>query len=111
MKNGIERIAAERQRQIDQEGYSPTHDHQHDGGELSEAAACYAELAGSQIRGASVEELRDKYLEGWGDLDWPWSAASFKPHPAALRNLEKAGALIAAEIDRILNLNAIGRPR
>ncbi|MCM0757438.1 hypothetical protein M7775_02505, partial [Sporomusa sphaeroides DSM 2875] len=40
--SGIELIAAERQRQISQEGWTPEHDDQHANGELALAAACYA---------------------------------------------------------------------
>ncbi len=32
---------------------------------------------------------------------WPWEEVWFKPSPDQVRNLVKAGALIAAEIDRI----------
>jgi hypothetical protein len=40
--NGIERIAEERQRQIEVEGWTSEHDEQHIFGELSGAASCYA---------------------------------------------------------------------
>jgi hypothetical protein len=107
MKSGIERIADERQRQITQEGWTKEHDHKHSLGELADAAACYADMAGAQARGATVAELRDAYTEGWGSLDWPWEPEWFKPTDDPIRNLEKAGALIAAEIDRLQN-RAIG---
>lgn len=104
MKTGAERIADERARQIAEEGYTIESDRLQKGGELADAAAaCYADLAGAQARGASVEELRDSYIEGWNSLDWPWRAEAFKPSDNPVRNLEKAGALIAAEIDRLQN--------
>lgn len=103
MKTGIERIADERARQISMEGYTADKDRQQAGGELADAAACYADLAGAQARGASVEDLRGSYTEGWGAADWPWDDESFKPSDNPVRNLEKAGALIAAEIDRLQN--------
>jgi hypothetical protein len=78
--SGIERIAAERQRQIDAEGWTAYHDDKHEYGELLEAAACYL---------------------GVGDPVWPWQPESFRPVGNPIRNLEKAGALIAAEIDRL----------
>lgn len=34
--------------------------------------------------------------------DWPWEDAAWKPVDDPIRNLVKAGALIAAEIDRLL---------
>lgn len=40
--NGAELIAAERRRQIEQEGWTPEHDDQHSGGELATAGAVYA---------------------------------------------------------------------
>lgn len=36
---------------------------------------------------------------------WPWGTQSFKP-TNSIRDLTKAGALIAAEIDRLQRLNA-----
>ena len=41
-QSGIERIAAERQRQIEQEGWTAEHDDGHVNGELAMAAALYA---------------------------------------------------------------------
>ena len=108
MSKGIERIAAERRRQIEKEGWSAEHDEQHEGGELAAVAALYA-LAG-------VDKLHgDTGLDLWGQL-WPesWAESWWKPgedaetdgmcisDDDAMRCLEKAGALIAAEIDRRL---------
>lgn len=81
---GTELIAAERQRQINAEGWTPEHDAEHDGGELVDAAACYL-----------VPRLAHAY--------WPWSRDWWKPTPDdRVRELVKAGALIAAEIDRLI---------
>lgn len=87
MKTGIELIAAERERQIYSEGWSPKHDDSHAEMELSRAARCYASplLDSKSTPGAS----------------WPWELADWKPSDDPVRNLVKAGALIAAEIDRI----------
>lgn len=104
-KTGAELIAAERHRQEkpqpNGEGYSVLHDDLHKLGEFSDAAACYADLASAQVRGAGVEELRESYLEGLDGLQWPWDDEDFKPTPDPIRNLVKAGALLAAEIDRL----------
>ena len=35
---------------------------------------------------------------------WPWERGAFKPSEDAARNFEKAGALLAAEIDRLARL-------
>jgi len=85
---GIERIAAERQRQVDQERWTPGHDATHTLDQLARAAACYAMPA--RFR-------RTRYRGLWA---WPgW----WKPTPKnRIRELEKAGALCAAEIDRLL---------
>lgn len=86
MKTGAELIADERQRQMDVEGWTPEHDDEHDMGELAYAAACYASYAG---------ERRER-----SPAFWPFANTDWKPGEA-IRDLAKAGALIAAEIDRL----------
>lgn len=86
--DGAEIIAAERKRQIEQEGWSEEHDDAHKWGELAWAATCYAMPP----------------LDGRG-LNWPWDRKWWKPTPDdRIRELAKAGALIAAEIDRLKRL-------
>jgi hypothetical protein len=88
---GAELIAAERRRQIEQEGWTPEHDAEHDGWDLTKAAITYAK-----------EAMGGKYSYGGYPLDgWPWDEAYWKPSDDPIRNLVKAGALIAAEIDRL----------
>ena len=100
---GTKLIEAERERQIAEEGYDSDHDADHDGGELSDAAACYACAASAMIRGASAEELCEPIIDGYDwMLMWPFDAEWFKLKPDdPIRNLVKAGALLAAEIDRL----------
>jgi len=87
--DGVERIAAERKRQIEEEGYTAEHDEQHEHGQLARAAACYCDLLWRSKRDTPP--------------GWPWNEKSWKPTPDnRIRELEKAGALIAAEIDRLL---------
>lgn len=50
----LEEIAAERQRQIEVEGWTPNHDDEHDRGEMANAAACYALSAGRASRPCEV---------------------------------------------------------
>ena len=88
MKTGIELIADERQRQITAEGWTPEHDDQHTESELLQAAICYAENGSNLELGAC-------------DVPWPWGENDWKPSQDNIRNLVKAGALIAAEIDRL----------
>ena len=108
-RDGAARIAAERKRQRDAEGYTDDHDDEHDDGSLAEAAGCYAFAAAStrvyrQERSAASVQFADP---------WPWEqSADARPYNGnvlrdatddeAIRLLEKAGALIAAEIDRLL---------
>ena len=97
---GAERIASERQRQIEVEGWNALHDAQYDQ-ELWEAARCYLAAArwarfGNLSQPMSAHE-RDQ------QAFWPWSEDWWKPSGDPIRNLEKAGALIAAEIDRLLS--------
>jgi hypothetical protein len=98
-ERGALMIAVERLRQIDELGWSAEHDDEHENnGQLIAAAMCYA---------------RHVWLHDGPDADpditWPWysedDGAEFIEwwHPSAdpVRNLVKAGALIAAEIDRL----------
>ena len=85
MKTGIELITVEQQRQIDKEGWTPEHDDEHGDCQMAIAAACYAD-----------HNSNDEPFE-WPD-GWPWKPTT------PIRNLEKAGALIAAEIDRLLRI-------
>lgn len=104
MKTGSELIAEERQRQISQEGWTSAHDDaEHDSGQLTEAAICYAAVGSAQSRGASADEWPVEMFDGFHDsvLQWPFDDCWYKPKPHALGNLVKAGALIAAEIDRL----------
>ena len=113
MKTGIELIAEERQRQINN-GYDSNHDLQHDFRELTDAARTYIDAAvlitkSEEIGNsgeASISWHKDnepfewKYLK----LGWPWEEESFKP-TTSLEDLIKAGALIAAAIDRLQKSN------
>lgn len=95
---GAQMIAAERQRQIDSEGWTAEHDDEHSQGELAGAAVCYIVHALQQ---------EDPYIdddETWPLPQWPWGRSWWKPSGDPTRNLTKAGALIAAEIDRIQRL-------
>jgi hypothetical protein len=93
---GIERIAAERKRQIEEEGFTAEHDDKYDYPSLALAAACYA----------LPPDVR-KSASGVGGLTlikqlWPFGDDCWKPTPEnRIRELEKGGALIAAEIERL----------
>lgn len=84
MKTGVELIAEERKRQIGEEGWHTEHDDDHDSGELTSAAHAYLEN---------------------NPVYWPWESSSWKPS-SRIRDLVKAAALIAAEIDRLQRLES-----
>lgn len=85
---GAELIAAERQRQMTVEGWTPEHDDAHEGAELLQAALWYLDNGADFNFGLNLPP-------------WPWEQSWWKPSEDAVRQLVKAGALIAAEIDRI----------
>ena len=104
--SGAEAIAAERQRQIEREGWTPEHDDEHTDCSLSAAAACYArpfkiEIDGYGLRFEELEGETDDYTADM-PLGWPesWTDGWWKPRDYR-SNLVRAGALLAAEIDRI----------
>lgn len=99
MKTGIELIAEERQRQIEKEGWTKEHDAQHVNNELANAAATYA--MDPECREALTKLVYDCELTKIPPT-WPWSDELYKPSPDdRIKELMKAGALIAAEIDRL----------
>ena len=84
---GVKLIAHERQRQI-AKGYSEAHDDAHVNGEIAQGAAMYAVPYPLRIRFAQL---------------WPWDMEEFHPCPQdRIKELVKAGAMISAEIDRLL---------
>lgn len=88
---GADLIADERTRQCVIEGYTLEHDaNEHAPGGLALAAACYATPLDRRVWVAGIPNL------------WPWSPSDWKPSPTdRVKELVKAGALCAAEIDRI----------
>lgn len=113
---GIELIAAERKRQIDVEGFDSQHDEQHGDGELLRAAICYATpvvIYTVEDFTNEVIQLTDPWPAGWERWDkrkkYGYVHDETIPDPCTyklserLDLLAKAGALIAAEIDRIKN--------
>ena len=103
MANGIQLIAAERKRQIAKEGWSAKHDDGHKGGELADAAATYAmtPLTRNYARNATPGCGHETYVSRRDEI-WPWDEKWWKPSRRnRVLELVKAGALIAAEIDRL----------
>ena len=119
-KTGCELIAQERERQISEEGWTPDHDDKHGEGAMALAAACYASPV-PLLRHAPNQPVNHLvFIE-----PWPWenkwdkrygygerrsNPGNYLPPPDSFNDSErldllvKAGALIAAEIDRLLRL-------
>ncbi|HHR4050322.1 TPA: DUF550 domain-containing protein [Salmonella enterica] len=98
-------IMSERLRQIHMEGWAPEHDDTYDGGELAGAAACYARHVSA--RGWVYAENPAAYQDEDVPGDWPWAEEWWKP-TSPCRDLEKAGALILAEMERINRATGVG---
>lgn len=114
MSKAIDDVIAERQRQENEEGWTPAHDDTHDPGDLASAAAAYAREAAKRLGGSK---------RGKAPAYWPWYAdndisggwgkpihAWWKPTNPR-RDLVKSAALILAEIDRIDRLTRLEAAR
>jgi hypothetical protein len=100
---GADLIAAERRRQVEAEGWTPEHDDEHDDSALLNAARSYELCAAFQLLQHDPEHAESVLVRRAMDVPpiWPWHPSWWKPSDDPVRNLVKAGALIAAEIDRI----------
>lgn len=90
--DGTALISAERHRGIEEEGFDAEHDDAHKHGELVDAALSYIRAAINVGHPAMKRPPKE----------WPWERGWWKPSHDRIRNLVKAGALIASEIDRLL---------
>ena len=117
MTSGANLIAAERRRQIEGEGWSNEHDDEHDDESLAMAAACYALPTEASFVVYAREEIEDgQEIRSFHTFDpWPWwneiegprggwdreAAWDKRTEHDKRRRLVIAGALIAAELDRL----------
>jgi hypothetical protein len=113
---GAERIAKERERQITEEKWTPEHDDEHDDGELALVAALFATpelLYKPEFDYVNQFTFRDPWPQAWDerwdkrpveDMGNELLGNASLPIDERIRQLEKAGALCAAEIDRLLRL-------
>ncbi len=99
MKTGIELISEMRWEQVYKHGYNNDHDSDHTGGELSKAAAALA-CIGTDAYVEDLSNFIEDYTDEWGLCE--------KLKDNRLKSLIVAGALIAAEIDRINNKEEVG---
>lgn len=88
--DGARAIELERREQVAR-GWTADHDDEHDEGELLYAAICYA-----QFRLDDPHDPPERVPDAW-----PFEPENWHAHRDRRRNLVKAGALIAAEIDRL----------
>lgn len=86
-------VLAERQRQIEREGWTPELDDRQADGELALAAACYAKMG----YGLPASHVSD---------EWPFSPEWLKQSRSPRRDLVKAAALLLAEIERLDRVQA-----
>lgn len=109
LHGGAKDVLAERQRQINAEGWTPEHDDEHADGDLALAAACYAlpeihrevfPRKDPRNVGRSAGESIIVYDDVLCPILWPWHGDGWKPKDRRT-DLVKAGALILAEIERI----------
>lgn len=104
---GSELIAVERQRQIESENWTAEHDDEYSNGELSAAASAYAYPILEYWNSYQVPMIWPfeqswwkpayKYLS-WGPIEDITDSSKVQ---CRIRDLIKAGALIAAEVDRL----------
>ncbi len=108
MTTATDMIAAERERQIEHLGFTPDHDAQHDEADLAFAAICYASPTPVYLLRVQDQPAHEGHGSG-GSVQWvePWPLGWNRPERATtpderIDELIKAGALIAAELDRLL---------
>lgn len=109
MKTGIELITEERQEQIEKHGRSLEHDKTHDQGELADAAVICAanRLVYEKSKYANSVNFNVLQMGSWElpvEYDGNVLVANYNStDKERIHQLKVAGALIAAEIDRVQN--------
>lgn len=96
-------VVAERQRQIETEGWTEAHDDHHDDRSMALAAACYTQqYVGRAWLIDSFSDGARRYQSDQMPRDWPdsWSEKWWKPKTPR-RDLVRAAALLIAEIERL----------
>ena len=103
MSTAVELIAAEQERARTEEGYTPEHDVGH-AVELVWAGRCYAEETAMRLNRKPTMLPGAEWLSApdFQDFPWPWAPRYWKPTGDPVRDLVKAGSLIASAIDSLL---------
>jgi len=79
--SGVDLIAAERQRQVTVENWTPEHDDRHHGGQLAMAAIAYvAKAVGVEVREVHLGPMRHIFTHVW-----PWDEHSEREVPSGGR--------------------------
>ena len=97
MKTGIELIAQERKEQIEKHGWDADHDNHHTYGELRKVAAILA------VQDTDAKVYDEGGFSSGGNV---WGLEE-KLRTDSIHRLKVAGALIAAEIDRIQRIKTL----
>lgn len=97
-REAVRSLVAERLRQRSVECWTPEHDDEHTRGEMAIAAACYAKNAAG-IDDLTVHPGEDGEPSKLLPRHWPWGSWWKPKNPR--RDLERAGALILAELERL----------
>lgn len=92
------RIAEERLRQVTEEGYDSRHDEGH-AEQLLRAADAYTQHTIMRIANPFAAPELFRHPADFGA--WPWAREDWKPSDNPIKDLIKAGALIAAAIDEL----------
>ena len=103
MSKATEDVLAERQRQVEAEGWTDEHDDQHGERELARAALCYVEqYAGRSWLLEAFPDGEERYQSDEMPDAWPttWAEEWWKPKNPR-RDLVRAAALLLAEIERL----------
>ncbi|PPU15573.1 hypothetical protein XacyCFBP2565_07045 [Xanthomonas arboricola pv. corylina] len=96
LSTGVQAIAEERARQVQVEGMTPEGDAGYRYGQLAWAAVAYLQLSAMELRDGG----RAHIATASPPACWPWDASWWKPRDVR-RDLVRAGALIAAQLDAI----------
>ncbi len=97
----LQLVLAERLEQVEQHGYTPDHDDHHGGGEIAMGAGAYlAAYIADGVEGLEAADALSAALE-----QWPWRSDLFRP-TGEVEMLTKATAMLLAELDRVLRLQA-----
>ncbi|MEA9759742.1 hypothetical protein VDF70_11835 [Xanthomonas campestris pv. raphani] len=94
--DGVAAIAQERTRQVVTEGMTAQGDAGYRRGQLAYAALAYLQLSAMELRDGG----RAHIATASPPACWPWAASWWKPRDVR-RDLVRAGALIAAQLDAI----------